>query len=289
MRVLLLEGNEGNAELVREAIHEIEEIRRWRGWVRHIELVHLERLEEAIAVLAAESFDAALAGSVLPDAQGVDILLALRAQAPEMPVILLVSDEEDSFAVSAVREGADDCLPYAGLECAPLARALRMAVERQRRLQALHSSAMLDLDTGIFNREGFLTSAERDVRIAGRLGRSAWLLVAALDSSREDVTLGLYPAAELAASLRLSFLDTDLVARLDARHFAVLSFCADAEDLSSSVSALRDRLPVRLRTTWIDPAGGWTIAELLDQAVAALCENGPGEPAVPDAVQRATA
>ncbi len=289
MKILLLEGNVENAGLVKEAILEIQESRRWRGWVRRVESVHLERLDDAIAVLAEEQFDAVLSGSVLPDAQGLDILLSLRAQAPELPVIYLVSGDEDSFAMSAVREGADDCLPFEALDCALLARALRAAVERQRRLSALRSAATLDPDTGIFNRDAFLAAAERDARLARRLDRWLWLAVAALDHSREDTALGLYPPTELAAALCLSFPETDLIARLDARHFAVLSFCADADELPSSVAALRDRLPVRLHATWVAPSNRRTIAKLLDQATAMLCENGPCEPAALEIARHAMA
>lgn len=278
MKVLLLEGEVENAELVKEAILEVQESRRWRGWVRTIECVRLERLDDAVAVLAEEHFDAALSGSVLPDAQGLDILLSLRAQAPELPVIFLVSGDEDSFAMSALREGAADCLPFESLDCALLARALRGAVERQRRLSAMRSVAVFDPDTGIFNRDGFLTAAERDARIARRLDRWLWLAVTALDDSREDAALGLYPPEELAAALRLSFPETDLVARLDSRHFAVLSFCADADELPSSLAALHDRLPVRVRASWVAPSNRRPLSDLLDQAVALLCENGPCEP-----------
>src|SRR5512140_3181012 len=165
MKILLLEGNPDDAALAKEAILEIEESRRWRRWVRHIDLVHVERLDEATAVLAQERFDVVLAGDALPDAGGLAPLLSLRAQAPEAAVILLVSGADETLALSAIREGAEDCIPKEELDCAPLARALRNAVERRRRAVALRSVILIDAETGLYNRNGFTVAAGRDCKL----------------------------------------------------------------------------------------------------------------------------
>lgn len=299
MRILYVEGCPDDAQLVREAVHEMEETRRWRQWVRNVELVHLERLDEAVAVLAEERFDAVLAGSILPDAQGIEILLALRAQAPEVPVIFLVPDDDDAFAISAVREGADDCLPLAQLEGALLARALRKSVERRRWAEAARRAVQFDPETGLLSRDGFLAAAARDLELARRLNRTVFLAVASIEGQANGSCA---EALETAAALRLSFAGTDLIARLDARRFAVLSICADTDDVPDSLAALaryiaagnRERngrrpLAIRLGTVTEGPAEGRPIEVLLNRAEMALCENGPSVQAAFAAARRATA
>jgi len=290
MKILLVEGDRDKAALIREALLEIDEIRRWRSWVHNIHLVHIERLEDATAVLAEEQFDAALADIALPDAYGLEVFLSLSAQAPEMPVILLVSDDEDTFAASAVREGAADCLPLSELDCALLARALRKAVERHRRTQALRSAALLDIETGLFNRQGFLAVADRDCRLARRLNRSVSLVVAALDHARDETETGRHTVEILATALRLSFGETDLIARLDSSHFAVLSLCGEAGVVSASIAALlRDRVSVRVGAATLGPKGEWSSNDLLNLAQSSLCEEGLNESGAQHPARRATA
>jgi PleD family two-component response regulator len=288
--------------LVREAVLEIEESRQWRTWVRHLDLVHVERLDDAVAVLAQEHYDAALVDAALDDAPGLAGLLSLRAQAPDLPVILLVAGEDDAFAASAVREGAEDCLPKNELDCASLARALRHAVERHRRTAALRFATLLDAETGAYNRNGLLTAGDQHRRLARRLNLPVSLVVAALDGACGNPGASLPAAVELAAILRLSFADTDLIARLDSRRFAILSLCADPDDLTASVAALRHRLSLRNRrqerssrlsirvgTATHGPAGEWSIEELLGRAQSALCENGRSEPVATGAARPASA
>ena len=295
MKILLLEGNPDDAALAKEAILEIEESRRWRRWVRHIDLVHLERLDEATAVLAQERFDVVLAGDALPDACGLAPLLSLRAQAPEAAVILLISGGDDALALSAIREGAEDCIPKEELDCAPLARALRNAVERRRRAAALRSVILLDAETGLHNRNGFMVAAGRDCKLARTLSRCAWLVVAALGDADQAMDAALPAPVELAEILRLSFPDTDVIARLETRRFAVLSLRGEGEDVSAPLAALRRRvwlrnrlgrteppLSVQVGTASQGPSGDLSIEELLDVAQSSLCENGPSEPQVLD-------
>ncbi|MDP3000908.1 MAG: hypothetical protein Q8N47_25720 [Bryobacterales bacterium] len=302
MKILLLEGNPDDAALAKEAILEIEESRRWRRWVRHIDLVHLERLDDATAVLAQERFDVVLAGDALPDACGLTPLLSLRAQAPEAAVILLISGRDDALALSAMREGAEDCIPKEELDCAPLARALRNAVERRRRGAALRSVILLDAETGLYNRNGFMVAAGRDCKLARTLRHSAWLVVAALGGADQTMDAALPAPVELAELLRLSFPDTDVIARLEERRFAVLSLRGESENVSVPIAALRRRVWLRNRLGRGEPplsvqvgtaaqglSGDLSIEELLDVAQSSLCENGPSEPQVLEGARRASA
>src|SRR6266581_668778 len=68
------------------------------------------RLADALAKLRDEQFDVVLSDLTLPDSQGLETFQALRAQAPNMPMIVLSGTDDETMAVKAVREGAQDYL-----------------------------------------------------------------------------------------------------------------------------------------------------------------------------------
>ncbi|MBI4877026.1 MAG: response regulator, partial [Acidobacteria bacterium] len=277
MRLLLLEGNPDDAILAREALQEIQESRRWRRWIRYLDVVHLECLDEALAVLAAERFDAALVAALLPDATGLDSLLALRLQAPDLPVVLMVADGDEPLALSAVREGAEDCVAKSELDCALLARALRNAVDRRRRVAALGSLTLLDAETGILNRAGFLLAAERERALARKLKRPVWVAVATLEGETGGFG-GASPAlSETAVLLRHSFSEADIIARIEPHRFAVLSICQQGDEAALALTELHRRSAVRLKVGIVSfgPDADWSVEELLGLAHGSVCENGP--------------
>ena len=161
MKILLLEGNPDDAALAKEAILEIEESRRWRRWVRHID-IGPPRAYSMMQLLCwprsgSTWFSPATRCRML--AASLPCFRCARKRR-KRAVILLISGRDDALAVSAIREGAEDCLPKEELDCAPLARALRNAVERRRRTAALRSVILLDAETGLYNRNGFMVAAE---------------------------------------------------------------------------------------------------------------------------------
>ena len=128
-------------------------------------------------------------------------------------------------------------------------------------------------------------------------------MVAALGGADQATDAALPAPVELAEILRLSFPDTDVIARLDARRFAVLSLRGESEDVSAPLAALRRRvwlrnrlgrgeppLSVQVGTAAQGPSGDLSIEELLDVAQSSLCENGPSEPqALDGGARRASA
>src|SRR5262249_54551119 len=59
------------------------------------------------AVLRQESFDAAVIDFSLPDGDGLDVLRAIKAQDPTIPVVLLTGHGTIDLAVKAIKEGAE--------------------------------------------------------------------------------------------------------------------------------------------------------------------------------------
>jgi signal transduction histidine kinase len=97
------------------------------------QVTHVERIAEALRQLRSESFDVMLLDLSLPDAHGLEPIDQVCSAAPHLPVLALTGLDDETLAVRAVQEGAQDYLIKGQLESGQLlARAIRYAIERKR-------------------------------------------------------------------------------------------------------------------------------------------------------------
>jgi signal transduction histidine kinase/DNA-binding response OmpR family regulator len=129
IRVLLVEDNQGDARLLRELLKETGR--------SQFDLVHVDRLSEALRVLRAEPFPVILLDLSLPDAHGLDTIGRLRCQAAGVPIVILTGLNDEEIAVRAVEEGAQDYLIKGQVDGHLLARSLRYAIQRHRAEETL--------------------------------------------------------------------------------------------------------------------------------------------------------
>lgn len=71
---------------------------------------------EALDVVREQSADVMLLDISMPGQNGVDTLLAIKARAPELPVLILSSFPEEHYATTLLRQGASG---YLNKECDP--------------------------------------------------------------------------------------------------------------------------------------------------------------------------
>lgn len=71
---------------------------------------------EAMEVVRQEAADVILLDISMPDQSGVDALLAIKARAPDLPVLILSSFPEEHYATTLLRQGAAG---YLNKECDP--------------------------------------------------------------------------------------------------------------------------------------------------------------------------
>ena len=87
--------------------------------------------EDAEKRLAECEVDLILLDLGLPDAQGLDAVRRAHAAAPRVPVVVLTGLDDESLALAALHEGAQDYLVKGHIETRGLLRALRYAIERK--------------------------------------------------------------------------------------------------------------------------------------------------------------
>jgi pilus assembly protein CpaE len=98
-----------------------------------IQIQHVETLVAALDELANAdgAFDVCLVDLSLPDCQGFETFTTLQAHAPGLPIVILTGIDSESFALQAVRSGAQDYLVKAKLDTQSLLRAVRYAAIRR--------------------------------------------------------------------------------------------------------------------------------------------------------------
>lgn len=125
LNVLLVEDNPGDARLLKESLlEEAGDIFRIT-WVKD--------LESAKHRISRELIDAIVLDLNLPDSDGFHTFDAVHAAAPEIPILVLTGLEDDEVGLRAIQQGAQDYLAKSDLSGSAVARALRYAVERNRR------------------------------------------------------------------------------------------------------------------------------------------------------------
>jgi signal transduction histidine kinase len=134
--VLLIEDNAGDARLIREMFNE-------QG-LNSPDFTHVECMRDAENHLAGHAVDIILLDLGLPDAQGLDSVRQAHAAAPRVPLVVLSCSDDESMAVQALQEGAQDYLIKGQIAPRELLRALRYAVERKIIEQQLQQAQKME-------------------------------------------------------------------------------------------------------------------------------------------------
>ena len=239
LRILYVEDNPSDAELLIEGL---------RAEGAHTAfIVHVSRLSEAQAALRRERFDVVLLDLGLPDSDGLDTLRSLLEDAPNRPVVVLTGLDDEDVGAAAMREGAQDYLVKGHASRNPLTRTMRHAIERHKLHAELRRLSLQDELTGLWNRRGFTTLADHQLKLAQRAGTPAQLFMFDLDRLKQiNDTFGHAEGdavlRDIAAILQLTFRDADVVARVGGDEFSVLALDADPRVVEQIVSRLHDKL-----------------------------------------------
>ncbi|MCX6028331.1 MAG: PAS domain S-box protein [Chloroflexi bacterium] len=136
LTILLIEDNPGDARLIREMLAEATA----PDQAPSFRLIHADRLAAGLTLLAQGTARAVLLDLSLPDSQGLDTFLRVRAAAPEMPVVVLTGLGDEATALKAIQTGAQDYLVKGQVDGNVLGQAVRYAIERQGLSRALRKS-----------------------------------------------------------------------------------------------------------------------------------------------------
>jgi diguanylate cyclase (GGDEF)-like protein len=166
---------------------------------------------------------------VLVWGDGAELAAAIssaRRMATDAAVVVIMPSYDDALLLTAIRLGAEDCIPAPALESESLLRVLLIAAERHRATSSLRAAAYTDELTGLYNRRGYVTRAAALLKVADP--KTIWQIFFDVDELKTiNDTYGHWAGdralMEVAAVLRQAFRSTDIVARVGGDEFAVLA------------------------------------------------------------------
>jgi len=200
-------------------------------------------------------------------------IAAMRADGSEFPSELVVAAIPDEF------------------ERPLFAATFRDITGRQQYEQALRTMSLVDDLTGLYNRRGFFTFAEQQVRLADRTRTPVWLLFADVDNLKViNDTYGHQEGdralVDTAHVLRETFRDSDVIARIAGDEFVVMAVEASDAGAERMIRRFVERLarfshdedrPYRLSASIgrarYEPGNPRPMAELLAEGDAAMYES----------------
>ncbi len=124
IRALLIDGNPGNVRLIRDVLAEAKRVR--------VSLECVDRLSVGLKCLAKGKIDLVLLNLYLSDSQGLDTVTSIKAEFPQIPMLILTVAEDEALAVKAVLRGAQDYLVKEQINSGLLLRSMRYAFERKQ-------------------------------------------------------------------------------------------------------------------------------------------------------------
>jgi two-component system sensor histidine kinase UhpB len=122
--ILLVEDNPLHVRLVRSMLVDV--------WPEVDDLRHTRKLESAVAMIRESEPDCILLDLILPDAEGLEGVNALLAEAPCVPIVVLSSHEDDILALEAIGAGAQDYLVKGTIGPEVLAKSIQFAIQRHQ-------------------------------------------------------------------------------------------------------------------------------------------------------------
>ncbi|MEG4229516.1 PAS domain S-box protein [Microcoleus sp. N9_B2] len=133
LKVLLVEDNSHEAELIEDLLSEI-------GGAQRIVLTKVERLSEAQQRLNQETFDIILLDLSLPDSLGIETVARVQEYGVNVPIVVLTAQNDEELALRLISVGVQDYLVKRKIDSELLIRSLRYAIERQNSQDALRKS-----------------------------------------------------------------------------------------------------------------------------------------------------
>ncbi len=219
IKVLLVEDDDLDAHLTQDILAE------WS--IEQFAVTHVARLSEALTRLGKERFDAVLLDLSLPDGYGLTTLRQVQAASPTIPIIVLSGVSDQTLALQAVQNGAQDYLVKGQSQPELLTRSIRYAMERKRAEERLMYLAQYDHLTGLVNRTLFRDRLVQAMARSKRLQQPLGLMLLDLDRFKAvNDTMGHSVGDQLlkavADRLQACIREVDTVARMGGDEFTII-------------------------------------------------------------------
>jgi len=240
--VLLIEDSPVTIQIIQEMLSTAQDVR--------INLITTDQISTAIELLSNEKVDIILLDLSLPESHGLDTFLRVSVSAHHVPIVILTVLDDEIIALQSVEKGAQDYLIKGEIDSKILIRSLLYAIERNKTMLELKSLAFLDELTMLYNRRGFLTFAQQELRFAHRKKLEMVLLFMDIDNMKMiNDTFGHKEGdlilVEFSTILKRTFRASDIIARLGGDEFVILALDVPGSDVQTVKYRLQNEIETR--------------------------------------------
>jgi len=131
IRILLIEDNPGDSRLIQEMLNDADNF--------NFKLSIAENLVTGFLSFEESEIDIVLLDLSLPDSYGFQTIIRTREKTINIPIIVLTSLKDETFARKAVQAGAQDYIIKDQIESNSLVRSIYYAIERNKMMLTIES------------------------------------------------------------------------------------------------------------------------------------------------------
>ncbi len=239
VRVLHVEDDSVDALLTQEILHD-------EVGMNQFDVVHVDSLKSALRELGRKGYDAVLLDLNLKDISGIDNILAIKEENPEIPVVVLSGMDSYKSAIEAIDNGAQEYLVKGHCDGKVIRLALHSSIRRKSVERRLFKQANYDDLTGLPNRRLFQDYLERAITKAKRWDAHEIVMFVDLDNFKDindnfGHDVGNAVLKEAAIRMTSTLRSSDIVARYGGDEFVVL-LNDRSEDFQSSARQAATKL-----------------------------------------------
>jgi len=239
VNILHVEDDDMDAELMRDALCD-------SGNSKNFSIIHVSSLRIALDEMKKNKYDAILLDLNLSDIRGMDNVIAIKEENPDIPVIVLSGDDNDNVALEAIDNGAQEYVMKGHCNGKIIRLAIHSSIRRKQVERTLFKQANYDTITGLPNRNLFQNYLERALEKADRWKRTETVMFIDLDNFKEvndkyGHEAGNQLLKEAAIRMSATLRSSDLIARYGGDEFTVL-LDDDSRDAKSAAGQAATKL-----------------------------------------------
>ena len=159
LNILLVEDNPGDIRLLQEILREVTTVR-----CQITPAMSLREAIEHLSLVDRVRFDVILLDLSLPDSQGLASFLNLHHLAIDIPIVVLTGSDDETLALTAMQQGAQDYLIKGQVDDNLLLRSIRYAIERERTEAALRQTK-IELEQRVLDRTRDLQQTNQQLQL----------------------------------------------------------------------------------------------------------------------------
>jgi len=212
----------------------------------NFDIVHVDSLKNALTEIRDNGYDAILLDLDLKDISGIDNVRAIKEQNPDLPVVVLSGLDNDSAALEAIDQGAQEYIVKGHCNGKLIRLAIHSSIRHKAVERQLFKQANYDDVTGLPNRRLFKDYIGRALSKAKRWERNEIVMFVDIDNFKEvNDTYGHDAGNALLCEVAVRMTDalraSDIIARYGGDEFTIL-LDDRSEDFRSAAGAAATKL-----------------------------------------------